>query len=328
MAPERFAAGPTGPSIDIYALTCVLYEFLTGRTPFSGDTHERLTAAHLYEPPPTPSLAVGDVPQAMNAVIATGMAKNPAQRYQTANDLARAARAALSAPVQDAPSTQYAVSPPSFGVQDAVPPYHAPPPPPAYWTTPQDQGSSRTALWVTLGVVVALALVGTVAVLLATVVFRGDSGSSASPTADRGDPTATPTRRSSTPESTAPRTDTSPTPPVGNGSGATQVTVDGQDVDVAGSVTCATIGGNINIAMGSGTTGIGIVLADGDPPTVSSIGLGNVNGVTLAVGSGTGSATVEKSGNTYTITGTATGIDMANPMQPVTKPFRIQATCP
>jgi ipoprotein LpqH len=45
-------------------------------------------------------------------------------------------------------------------------------------------------------------------------------------------------------------------------------------------------------------------------------------------GAGQGEAKAEKDGNTYKISGTATGIDMANPMQPVNKPFEIQVTCP
>jgi len=63
---------------------------------------------------------------------------------------------------------------------------------------------------------------------------------------------------------------------------------------------------------------------------VQSVGLGNVNGVTLGYQSGTGQgeATAEKAGSSYKIAGTATGVDMANPMQPVNKPFEIEVTCP
>jgi lipoprotein LpqH len=88
------------------------------------------------------------------------------------------------------------------------------------------------------------------------------------------------------------------------------------------------MGGNMNIAIGDAGTGIAAVVSDGDSPTVTSVGLGNVNGVTLAVGPGAGDAKAEKSGSTYKISGNATGIDMANPMAPVTKPFEIEVTCP
>ena len=111
------------------------------------------------------------------------------------------------------------------------------------------------------------------------------------------------------------------------GSG-TKVTIDGADQDVKGTVVCAAMGGNMNIAIGDAGTGIAAVVSEGDAPKVTSVGLGNVNGVTLAVGPGAGDATAEKSGSTYKITGNATGIDMANPMAPVTKPFSIEVTCP
>jgi hypothetical protein len=60
------------------------------------------------------------------------------------------------------------------------------------------------------------------------------------------------------------------------------------------------------------------------------VGLGNVNGVAARVpGRRPGAeATATKDGNTYTIKGTATGVDMASPMQPMTKPFEIAVTCP
>jgi ipoprotein LpqH len=114
------------------------------------------------------------------------------------------------------------------------------------------------------------------------------------------------------------------------GSGDTKVTIDGQDQTVQGTIVCSTMGSNVNIAIGDATTGIGAVLSAGDSPTVQSVGLGNVGGVALGYQSGTGQgeATAEKDGNTYKISGTATGVDMANPMQPVNKPFEIEVTCP
>lgn len=110
--------------------------------------------------------------------------------------------------------------------------------------------------------------------------------------------------------------------------GGTRVTIDGQDQQVSGTVVCSAMGGNMNIAIGEATTGIAAVLSEGDSPTVTSVGLGNVNGVTLAVGAGAGEATAQKDGKTYKISGNATGLDMANPMAPVTKPFEIEVTCP
>ena len=111
--------------------------------------------------------------------------------------------------------------------------------------------------------------------------------------------------------------------------GGTKVTIDGKDQNVSGTVVCTSMGGNMNIAIGEATTGIAAVLSE-DGSTVQSVGLGNVNGVTLGYQSGTGQgeAKATKDGKAYKISGTATGIDMANPMQPVNKPFEIDVTCP
>lgn len=112
--------------------------------------------------------------------------------------------------------------------------------------------------------------------------------------------------------------------------GKSTVTIDGNDQAVQGTVVCSSMGGNMNIAIGDAATGIAAVVSEGDEPTVQSVGLGNVNGVTLGYqsGSGQGEAKAEKDGNTYKISGTATGVDMANPLQPVNKPFEIEVSCP
>jgi lipoprotein LpqH len=112
--------------------------------------------------------------------------------------------------------------------------------------------------------------------------------------------------------------------------GAAKVIIDGQEQNVQGTVACTSMGGNVNIAIGQATTGIGAVVTEADPPAVQSVGLGNVNGVTLGFqqGTGQGNAEVEKDDKTYNIKGNATGVDMANPLQPVTKPFEIEVTCP
>jgi ipoprotein LpqH len=114
-----------------------------------------------------------------------------------------------------------------------------------------------------------------------------------------------------------------------SGGGGTKVIIDGKDQNVTGSVVCTTAGGNVNIAIGGAATGIAAVLTDANPPQVTSVGLGNVNGVTLAYAAagGGGNASATKNGNSYKITGTATGVDMANPTSPVNKPFEIDVTC-
>ena len=97
MAPERFSTGAADARADVYALTCVLYEALTGESPFPAKTLEQIATAHMLQPPPLPSTFRPQIPQAMDQVITTGMAKEPDQRYASTKDLATAARAAVGA---------------------------------------------------------------------------------------------------------------------------------------------------------------------------------------------------------------------------------------
>jgi len=113
------------------------------------------------------------------------------------------------------------------------------------------------------------------------------------------------------------------------GAGTAKVTIDGKPKEMQGQVVCTNAGGTLSIAIGESMTGIAVMMAP-DASKVTSVGLGNVDGVSLgyqemAPGA---SATATKDGNTYKVTGTASGVDMANPMQPITRPFEIEVTCP
>ncbi len=114
--------------------------------------------------------------------------------------------------------------------------------------------------------------------------------------------------------------------PVGN-----RVVIDGSAQNVTGAISCTQVNGNTSIGFGDPTTGIGAVVTNADPPVVQAVGLGNLTGVTLGYSAGAAnqaSAQATKSGNSYTIKGTATGADAANPQQPVSKSFEMDATCP
>jgi serine/threonine protein kinase len=96
MAAERFSGGRVGPSADIYSLTCLLYECLTGRPPFETGDLRQLMSAHMFSPPPRPSIMRRGLNRAFDGVIAQGMAKQPAERFASAGDLGKAATAAAS----------------------------------------------------------------------------------------------------------------------------------------------------------------------------------------------------------------------------------------
>ncbi|OJZ64811.1 lipoprotein LpqH [Mycolicibacterium diernhoferi] len=165
-----------------------------------------------------------------------------------------------------------------------------------------------------------------VAVGGAALVIAGLSGCSS----DNNSSSATTTEETTVSVTTTVETTTvAESPSVTTGAATTKVTIDGQDQAVEGNVVCATTGGNVNIAIGESMTGIAAVVSEGDAPTVSSVALGNVDGVSLGFTQGAGGeATAEKDGNTYKISGTATGVDMANPTTPLNKPFTIEVTCP
>ena len=113
------------------------------------------------------------------------------------------------------------------------------------------------------------------------------------------------------------------------GAGGATVTIDGQPREIQGQIACTTAMGNFSIAIGEQATGVAVMMTP-DASRVTSVGLGNVDGVTMGYQDGApgGNATATKDGQTYTVSGTATGIDMANPTQPMTKPFEITVTCP
>jgi YVTN family beta-propeller protein len=95
MAPERFAGHSVDGRADIYSLACLLHECLTATPPFEGKDLPSLMYAHLYSSPPQASSIVEGVPPALDAVVARGMAKEPADRFSTAGALAAAAQEAL-----------------------------------------------------------------------------------------------------------------------------------------------------------------------------------------------------------------------------------------
>jgi serine/threonine protein kinase len=95
MAPEQFDGAMTIRS-DVYSLTCVFFEMITGHRPYAGEGLPALMHSHMDIPPPLPS-ASDPRTAIFDELVATGMAKDAAVRYATAGELARAARSALRA---------------------------------------------------------------------------------------------------------------------------------------------------------------------------------------------------------------------------------------
>jgi serine/threonine-protein kinase len=234
MSAERFSGGQVGPPSDVYSLTCLLYESLTGRPPFETGDLRQLMTAHMFSPPPRPSIMRRGINRSFDDVIAKGMAKKPADRFASAGELAKASTAAaLAAPVPPAPVGPPSPPPPAStrqfsavypdpagtGYTPYPPPVIPPPEPPP--RKPRF-GRSQMAL-----IVATIVLFG-VAVVLAMQLLSGDRNSATPPQTPMAVPPpsvstltetvepSTTTSAASTTTTTTPTT-TSPTSPTTSG---------------------------------------------------------------------------------------------------------------
>lgn len=96
MSPEQAQGQPVDGRSDIYSLGIILYEALVGRPPFEAETPVAVLMKHVNAPLPLPRTVKPEISQAMEQVILKALAKVPADRYQTASELARAMQAALT----------------------------------------------------------------------------------------------------------------------------------------------------------------------------------------------------------------------------------------
>lgn len=86
-SPEQAQGHAVDPRSDLYSLGCVLYEMLTARAPFAGDSPVAVAYKHVQEQPVPPSRINPNVPPALEAIDLKLLAKDPAQRYASAEDL-------------------------------------------------------------------------------------------------------------------------------------------------------------------------------------------------------------------------------------------------
>ena len=104
MSPEQFKGGDVDEKSDIYALGATFYSLITGTSPFPGATTQEVMYKKFKESPVPPTEVNSSLPAWVDIIIARAMAEEPAERYPTADDLARDIRAGLEGALGAAPA--------------------------------------------------------------------------------------------------------------------------------------------------------------------------------------------------------------------------------
>jgi eukaryotic-like serine/threonine-protein kinase len=170
LSPEQARGERVDARSDLYSTGCLLYELLTGRPPFSGDSPVAIAYQHVRENPVPPSQLDPEIPRWADAIVLKAMAKAPGDRYQNAAEMRADIQRAMSGmPVSPPPTemlqrtqrmggaTMAAASPTA-----AIPGYEY-----GAGEEPPSKNRRRVILWVLFGLVVLAAVIAVAYLLLA-----------------------------------------------------------------------------------------------------------------------------------------------------------------
>ena len=181
LSPEQAQGRSVTEASDLYSIGVVLFEMLTGRAPFDGDSAVAVALKHVNQPAPSPREFVPSLPPELEAVVLKALAKDPAQRYNEADSFIKdlelvearlrkgpvdvestavfAPLAASTAPTALAPASPVAAEP--------SPPAAAPPaPPPMLTEEAPAEPPERRRRWLAVALVAGLGAVALIAFLL------------------------------------------------------------------------------------------------------------------------------------------------------------------
>jgi eukaryotic-like serine/threonine-protein kinase len=184
LSPEQARGERVDARSDLYSTGCLLYELLTGRPPFTGDSPVAIAYQHVKEDPVPPSQVDPDVPAWADAIVLKAMRKDPADRYQSAGEMRNDIQRALSgAPLAAALPAGYGAGTRRMGAAatqvagrtSAIPPYQYGPP--GYGPDgggPDGQPRRRRVWpWVALATVIAVLIA---VIVLLKFIGSGSSG--------------------------------------------------------------------------------------------------------------------------------------------------------
>lgn len=178
ISPEQAQGQPATPRSDVYSLGVTLYEMLTARLPFTGESPITVAMQHVSTPPPPPHQINPNIPAGLETLLLQSMAKDPSQRPTSAQEFAtllRSYRSLAEQPTLVTNSTPPPLASPQGGVAAQPRPAHyqpgsasssttgrstLPPPPPSMAKSPQSQGIGCGIFIV--GMVILLGVLGLV----------------------------------------------------------------------------------------------------------------------------------------------------------------------